>query len=132
MHQYEVISISSGPSNNNNNNINIDSSTINLADQSAISTIVTEYVKVALNDQQVLRQLQDIEAGNKSVKQNASVILDACELFIQDLLVRFFARGDHPKLVDCINTVLGRAEELSRDKIFGLVAASFTLGGSCW
>jgi hypothetical protein len=53
-------------------------------------------------------------------------------MFTQDLIVLFFAKGEHPKLVDCINAVLGRAENLSRDKIFGLVAASFMLGGSCW
>jgi len=87
---------------------------------------------VAHTDNEIVRQLREVESNNKSTLINALTVQDICNMFTQEYILNYLSVNTHPKLIDCITIVLGRIKSLKLEQVAGLFTASFILGDTVW
>jgi hypothetical protein len=80
----------------------------------------------------IIRQLEDIEKNEQSVGINALTVQVICSKFNKDLLVDFFSKGEHKRVVECVSEVLKRIKTLNNAQLLGLLTAAFTLDQTTW
>ena len=87
---------------------------------------------VAHTDNEIVKQLREIESNKESTLMNALIVQDICHMFTQEYILNHISTGTHPKLIECIAEVLRRIDILKLEQVAGLFAAAFLLGDTVW